>query len=238
MEGVVIPVDEICATITDSPWIWAQLNRAAIEQSFAQARRENPALFNGRVTMLGSARMEAGRCTAELVGADFAAFLHWRRTGQPDPTVAGTGVSAVLRSAEGHIVVGRAAAHTVNAGKTYLIAGMIDVADADPSGRVDIRQVARRELVEEAGPVAGEAAAAAGLWLVRERMWTTFAAEFRSSLPGARLLAAIRAHLDRQAAPELDLVRLVTTVRQARDQPLLGHARLLIEAVLGREAGC
>ena len=67
-------------------WPFAAARRAEIDAHFAQAQRDNPQLWNGRV-LLGRHPVFAGsHLTAGYFETDFASFLAWRDWGFPTGT--------------------------------------------------------------------------------------------------------------------------------------------------------
>ena len=96
--------------------------------------------------------------------ADFADFIAWRDFGFPGEPIENCFAMAALRSADGAFLLGEMAPHTANAGKIYFPAGTPDPNDVF-DGRVDLDASARRELMEETGVSADEAAVQGG-WTV------------------------------------------------------------------------
>jgi 8-oxo-dGTP pyrophosphatase MutT (NUDIX family) len=72
---------------------------------------------------------------------------------------------AALRGSDGAFLLGEMAHHTINAGQIYFPAGTPDPTDVF-GGRVDLEASARRELLEETGVDASQAAIEGG--------WTAF----------------------------------------------------------------
>ncbi len=98
------------------PWAWpfAQERRAEIDAHFAEAQRERPNLWNGRVLLGRSATFEGERLSASYFETDFASFLAWRDWGFPDRGVFnGFGMGALLAS-DGAFVLGEMGHHTSN----------------------------------------------------------------------------------------------------------------------------
>jgi 8-oxo-dGTP pyrophosphatase MutT (NUDIX family) len=152
-----------------SKWTFARVYSAAIASHWEQLRRRNPALYNGRILLLGRRELKR-RADGELTlrgvyfEADFADFVAWRDFGFPGDPVENCFSMAALRSADGAFLLGEMASHTLNAGKVYFPAGTPDRSDVF-DGKVDLDASARRELLEETG-VSAETAAAGREWTV------------------------------------------------------------------------
>jgi 8-oxo-dGTP pyrophosphatase MutT (NUDIX family) len=145
-------------------WRFAEAEADRIAGYWDELRRENPALFNGRVLLLGRRGLEPQvdgglRLTGAYFETDFANFVAWRDWGHPGEPVDNCFSMAALRGADGAFLLGEMAPHTLNAGKIYFPAGTPDPADV-LGGKVDLEASARRELREETGVDAEEAAVA------------------------------------------------------------------------------
>jgi 8-oxo-dGTP pyrophosphatase MutT (NUDIX family) len=143
-------------------WAFAEAEAARIAAQWRARVAAKPRLYNGRVLLLGEHAFERRDDGVEaLRGAffetDYAAFLAWRDLGYPDPTVCNAFSMAALASEDGAFLLGEMAAHTANAGAIYFPAGTPDPKDVF-AGRVDLLRSATRELLEETGIAAHEAA--------------------------------------------------------------------------------
>jgi 8-oxo-dGTP pyrophosphatase MutT (NUDIX family) len=115
---------------------------------------------------------------------------------------------AALRGSDGAFLLGEMAHHTINAGQIYFPAGTPDPTDVF-GGRVDLEASARRELLEETGVDASEAAIEGG--------WTVVFADRRIAcmklmtlaVPAARAKARIEAYLARDPHAELSRMHIV-----------------------------
>ena len=105
---------------------------------------------------------------SKLEGAFFetsyADFIGWRAFGHPGEPVSSCFSMAALRSADGAFLLGEMAPHTYNGGRIYFPAGTPDPSDVF-SGKLDLDASVRRELFEETGVSADEAAITDG-WTV------------------------------------------------------------------------
>ena len=136
-------------------WPFAAARRAEIDAHFAEAQRDNPQLWNGRVLLGRHPVFAGGHLTAGYFETDFASFLAWRDWGFPDKDVFnGFGMGA-LRCADGAFVLGEMGQHTSNAGRIYFPSGTPDLDDVR-DGALDISGSVARELEEETGLVPGE----------------------------------------------------------------------------------
>ncbi len=106
--------------------------------------------------MLASHSLGADRFEGQLMPVEFKSFLYWKEHGYPDTSVRDTFGSALIRSAEGHILLGRQRAGNINAGLAYLPGGFIDGRDVAADGSIDIAASVAREVAEETGLGAGD----------------------------------------------------------------------------------
>ena len=165
----IVEVAKLDFALEPSRWSFPNTHAAAIAAHWTELRRTKPALYNGRIVLLGrrelSARPDGAlRLSGAYFEADYADFIAWRDFGFPGAPVENCFAMAALRSAEGAFLLGEMAPHTAKAGKTYFPAGTPDLNDVF-DGRVDLDASARRELWEETGVPAEEPAIRDG-WTV------------------------------------------------------------------------
>jgi len=145
-----------------APWAFAEEEAPRIAVHWADLRRRKPALYNGRVLMLGRRKLEAspGVGARTLKGSffetDYASFVAWQAFGYPGTPVENCFSMAALRAGDGGFLLGEMAPHTFNAGQTYFPSGTPDPSDVI-GDKVDLDSSARRELFEETGISASEA---------------------------------------------------------------------------------
>ena len=189
-------------------WPFAQERRAEIDAYFAQARREKPKMWNGRVLLARSADFADGRLSSRYFETDFASMLAWRDWGFPDRGVFnGFGMGA-LCAADGAFVLGEMGAHTSNAGRVYFPAGTPDRDDVI-DGRLDIAGSVAREIEEETGLTEADYRRAPHWDCVVAGAAVAIMQLLTVDLPGEALKARIEANLAAQAHPELSAIRLV-----------------------------
>jgi 8-oxo-dGTP pyrophosphatase MutT (NUDIX family) len=220
MNGVTPPVIHR-VTSFDLPvesWSWpfADIRRAEIDAHFAEAQREKPQMWNGRV-LLGRHPVFAGdHLAASYFETDFASFLAWRDWGFPDTDVFnGFGMGA-LRSADGAFVLGEMGQHTSTAGRIYFPSGTPDLDDIR-DGTVDISGSVARELEEETGLVPGEYRSDADWHCVYTGPALAMIRLLHVDMPGEALRARIEANLALQQTPELSAIHLVRETRDLTD---------------------
>lgn len=235
-ESDVIEIGSLRLSVTDRPWQLARENAAEISAHFARRKATNPAFFDGQVFVLRELRHENGGMEAELSLERFSAFLYWRDGLGHDPqTLDGFG-SALVRSAEGHILAVRAAPGTLNAGRVYLPGGFIDARDARDDGTIDIDASIARELAEETGLDANGLHRTPGYFVVRSGRHCCFAIAFQSPLAATEL----RDLMAEGAARDLDReIAEVVVIRNAHDvaqNQVLPHAERLITSLLSAQA--
>lgn len=194
-----LEVGELDFTFEPSRWPFAERRAASIAAHWARLIKTKPALFNGRVLLLGRRKIEAGRNGAlTLTGAffetDYADFLAWEEFGEPGEPIDNCFSMAALRSADGAFLLGEMARHTFNAGQIYFPAGTPDPTDIF-DGKVDLEASARRELLEETGVSADEAIIAPGWTLVFTPQRIACMKLMTLAAPAAEAKATIEAYL-------------------------------------------
>ena len=231
---------ELDLRLEPTPWAFAQSHADAIAANWRSAVAEKPALFNGRVLLLGRRAFEqtgsgAARMTGAFFEADFSAFIAWKALGFPGPAVENCFSMAALRSSDGAFLLGEMAAHTYNAGQIYFAAGTPDLDDVF-GDRVDLDASARRELAEETGVMASEATVAPG--------WTILIAPGRVACMKAMVLplaaeaaaARIEAWLARDPQAEFSRMHIVRASADIDDERTPPFVAAYIRAELSRSA--
>jgi 8-oxo-dGTP pyrophosphatase MutT (NUDIX family) len=222
--------DAVNLQVVDGAWDYALQNGHAIESHWLKASAANPGYFNGVVHLIAHLEIDEGSVRAELIRTNFKSFLYWRDAGFPDDAAVLDGFgSALLRSHEGHVLLGRQQPGNINAGLSYLPGGFIDARDVDPNGMIDIKASIARELLEETGLGLGDFEAEPGYIVTRSGRQVSFAAGFRSPLTADRLMSKIHDHLAAEADPELASMVIVRSEGDMRGLAMPPYARLLLE---------
>jgi 8-oxo-dGTP pyrophosphatase MutT (NUDIX family) len=164
-----VEVAELDFVLETAPWRFATTHAARIAAHWAELRKAKPATYNGRVLLMGrrelAQRAEGNfRLTGAFFETDYADYVAWRAFGHHGEGVDNCFSMAALRSADGAFLLGEMAPHTVNGGLIYFPAGTPDPGDVF-DGKVDLDASVRRELLEETGLKADEAAIRSG-WTV------------------------------------------------------------------------
>ena len=197
-------------------WPFAEARRAEISAHFAEARREKPQMWNGRILLGRHPEFAGGRLTASYFETDFSSFLAWRDWGFPDKGVFnGFGMGA-LRSADGAFVLGEMGQHTSTAGRIYFPSGTPDLDDVR-DGAVDMSGSVVRELEEETGLVPGEYRSDADWHCVYTGHALAMIRLLHVDMSGEALRARIEANLALQPSPELSAIHLVRGTRDLTD---------------------
>ena len=208
--GAIAEVAELDFALEPSAWSFPATHSGAVAAHWAELRQRTPALYNGRVLLLGRRELSKrsdGALTLEggYFEADYADFVAWRDFGFPGERVENCFAMAALRSAEGAFLLGEMASHTLNAGHVYFPSGTPDMSDVF-DGKVDLEASARRELLEETG-VSAESAAFADGWTVMFAGWRIACMkEISLPVPAEEAKASIDAFL--AADPHAELRRM------------------------------
>lgn len=229
-ETTVFRTGNVTLQVVDRDWAYASANREAIDQHWQRARAANPGYFNGVIHLITALDIKTTALKADFIATDFKSFLHWRDAGFPeDANVLDGFGSALLRSREGHVILGRQRPGNINAGLSYLPGGFIDARDVNSNGVIDIKASILRELLEETGVDQAGLETRAGYLITRSGRQLSIAAEFQSALLADQLMARIHDHLTTQSDPELACMVVVRREEDMRDLAMPPYARLLLE---------
>ena len=208
-----LEVGELDFAFEPSRWAFAERRAASIAAHWARLTKAKPALFNGRVLLLGQRKIEAGqngalRLSGAFFATDYADFLAWEEFGEPGEAIDNCFSMAALRSADGAFLLGEMAHHTFNAGQIYFPAGTPDPSDIF-DGKVDLEASARRELLEETGVSADDASIAPGWTLVFTPRRIACMKPMTLAATAAEAKAEIEAYLARDPHAEFSRMHIV-----------------------------
>ncbi|MDQ0509502.1 NUDIX hydrolase [Ancylobacter amanitiformis] len=203
---VIAEIDRLDMRIDRGPCGFVEENRAAIEAHFAERVLRQPSIWNGRVLVLASHRLEAATLTGRYVETDYAALL-WLLGREPaHPTARNGFAMGALRGADGGFVLARMAPWTANAGRIYFAAGTPDPHDVTADGRVDLEASVWRELAEETGLSLRDATPAPGWTALRDERRVALLRQLVARDSADDVARRIRAHIHAQERSEIDAV--------------------------------
>jgi 8-oxo-dGTP pyrophosphatase MutT (NUDIX family) len=204
----IVPVERLDVAYAPRRWAFADERRGEIEAYWAELRRETPALWNGRVLMLGEFAIADGVFRGACHEVDYASFLCWQRWGFPDPGVRDCFAMGCIQSSDGAFLLGVMGAHTFNAGQIYFPCGTPDPNDI-AADRVDFDYSIRREVAEETGLDVGEFAAEPGWYTVVGGPLVALMKLLRARQTAVELRALVFDHFAGEQEPELADIRIV-----------------------------
>ena len=204
----VFHVDRLDLSFTPRPWAWADKHRAEIDAWFADMRRKQPALWNGRVLLMHHQVIEHGVLRGEFLETDYASFIAWKRRGHPPAQVRDCFSAAAVQSSDDAFLLGVMGSHTFNAGKVYFPCGTPDANDII-DGKVDFEHSVRRELFEETGLAMDDFTPEPGWTMVVDGSLIGQIKVLRARESAKALHARILRFLAREKKPELADIRVV-----------------------------
>ena len=229
----VVHVASLALTVSSGHWIYAGHHRDAIEAHWKLAIAANPSFFNGVIHVIDRIEVTDGHAGARLLATDFNGFLYWRDEGFPAVGGVRDGFgSALIRSAEGHILLGRQRPGNINAGLAYLPGGFIDSRDASAGGVVDIAASIQRELREETGLGLDDLTAEPGFIVTLTGSQVSFAVAYNSPLTAEALAAKAHAHIAADPNPELAEMVIVRRREDLQGLAMPHYARVLLNSPL------
>jgi len=228
--GEIRRVAECRLWVGGRPWAYAVERRHEIMAEFESQQAANSGYFNGPIQVLIDHQIERETFTGEFASSDFASFIYWRAHGHVDDTVRDCFGCAIVRSREGHVLLGVQAGGNLNAGRAYCPSGFIDQADVRRDGTIDIDGSIVREIAEETGLDLGALTRTPGYILVAAESSIAIGVEYWSKLPAEQLRAEVLANIARQPDPELADALLVRSPGEV-DRPTTAHTGPLLRAL-------
>jgi hypothetical protein len=224
---------ETCAlkTISDA-WPFAEKNSKAIDANWTEAAKRNSGYFNGTIYLANDVRIGDGMLEASFVKAEFKSYLYWRSQGFPEAGVLDGFGSALIRTSDGRIMLGRQKAGNVNGGLAYPPAGFIDGQDIQPNGSIDIAKSAAREALEETGIESMTLAGSSGFYLTRSGAQLSIAVPFSVAMTAKEFVHAADRHIADTPDPELDEIIAVASLGDIAHLAMPAYARLLLQSLL------
>lgn len=146
----VFPVEAVSVRLLPGPHPYETANLHAIDENWAAESAANPALFDGRITLLSALAYRDRQLVGTCHLVRFATFLHWRK----NRAIEGAEhcfAQAVPVAADNHLIAARMGGQTLNAGRVYFPAGSFEAEDFTSDGLVDPDGNMAREVFEETG---------------------------------------------------------------------------------------
>jgi 8-oxo-dGTP pyrophosphatase MutT (NUDIX family) len=204
----VVKIERLDIGFVPRPWRFADERRGEINAHFAEMQRRKPALWNGRVLLLGDFAIHGGVFRGDCFDVDYASFMAWQDWGFPDQSVHDCFAMGAILSSDGAFLLGEMGSHTFHAGAVYFPCGTPDLNDVAVD-RVDLEGSVARELKEETGLDIGEFTAEPGWYTVLGGVRAAHMKLLRARETAAVLRARILDHLAREDVPELADIRIV-----------------------------
>jgi hypothetical protein len=219
-------------TTVDGVWPFAEKNYQAIDTNWIEAAKRNSGYFNGTVYLARDVRFGDGRLEASFVKTEFKSYLYWRTQGFPEAGVLDGFGSALIRTSDGCIILGRQKTGNVNGGLAYPPAGFIDSQDIQADGSIDIAKSAAREVFEETGIEGVTVARGSGFYLTRCGAQLSIAVPFTVALTAKEFVRTAKQHIADTPDPELEDVIAVASLGDIAHLAMPAYARLLLQSLL------
>ena len=233
----VVHVSDCDLILQPGAWQYAIDNAAKIDQYWHQMCQANPAFFNGPVLLLSKWSMSPQKVfQATFLRAEFKAYLYWRSTGFEHAGVFDAFGSALLRSADGGLLLGEQSQGNVNAGFSYPPGGFIDDDDVHGDGTsektIDIGSSIRREIFEETGVDPAALSPQPGFWLTFSGAQISIAIVFETGHKAEELRRVVRQSLVKQTCAELADVHIVSSMDELSALRVPNFTHSLLAALL------
>lgn len=225
-------VDSCELMLHDTPWAYAREHEAAIEAHWISRLRYNPGFFNGPIHIASEARVADRRLSATMMRTDFKTFLYWREQGYPEAGACDAFGSAIIRTGDGAVLLGKQRAGHINEGLAYLPGGFIDARDVREGGLVDIAASIAREVGEETHLGRSDLTPKPGFYVVRCGALLSIAQELVSPAPADVLRAKILASLAADPDPELADIVTIRGLEDVGRHAIPPYTQMALAAVL------
>jgi len=229
----VAPVSGVEIPLSREPWAYAEGRATEIDEHWRALAARNPTLFNGIVLEARDCRIEDGAFRASAFETSYAAFLYWRSEGYPETGARNLFGSALVRSAEGDLLLGIQADWTMNAGLVYPFGGSLGREDV-AEGRVDVLGSIARELAEETGLGLAGARVAPGHLVVLDGPRVSLARAITYPLSTAELVSRVEAFMASEERPELAGLHAVRTADDLLPDRMPPYTHALIRHLFAR----
>lgn len=218
--------------VRSARWAFADENTKDIDAHWADAKRTHPNYFNGVVYLVDDVSLSNGALQASLLRTDFKSYLYWRHADFPETGVLDGFGSALIRTQDGHIMLGRQRMGNVNGGQVYAPAGFIDEQDVDAEGIIHIDRSALREATEETGIDPSALTKDDGFYLTRSGPQFSIAVPLRVSMTAAEFVRRAGQHIAASPNSELDAIVPVAGPSDIENLPMPRYMRMLLDALL------
>lgn len=212
-------------------WTWESGRQDDISEFWLERKAKLPALFNGRILMLGSHEFEEGILRGRIFITSFASMLYWKSQGQPECGVRNIFGCAVMVSADGHLLFGQMGSNTAAAGRVYPFAGLPDLDDV-MAGQLDLDFSIRRELLEETGLSIDDAKTCSELLLLRDDQTCAIARVLHFGENSSDLRMKILHHLENAPDKELENIIIFRSASEQHGYNMPSYARTLVTWLL------
>jgi 8-oxo-dGTP pyrophosphatase MutT (NUDIX family) len=217
--------------VSSARWAFADENADAIDAQWVEAKRANPNYFNGTIYLVDGVTISDGALRASLLRTDFKSYLYWRLAGFPEAGVLDGFGSAIIRTQDGHIMLGRQRMGNVNGGQAYAPAGFIDEKDVGADGIIRIDRSALREAAEETGIDPDTLEKDDGYYLTRSGVQLSIGVPLRVNMTAAEFVRRAEAHIRATTNSELDAIIAVAGPSDIESLPMPHYMRVLMDAL-------
>jgi 8-oxo-dGTP pyrophosphatase MutT (NUDIX family) len=212
---MVFPVEAVAVRLLPGPHPYETANLAEINANWAVELAAQPAIFDGRITLLSSLAYEGRRLVGTCHLVRFATFLHWRKNRTVDDAEHAF-AQAVPVTSDNCLVAGRMGGHTLNAGRVYFPAGSFEAEDFHADGLVDSDGNMAREVFEETGIQLGGLDRDQHFHALSTQAGTVIFRRYYLEEPAEGVATRVRAFI--AADPQAELAEPVI-IRSAADRP-------------------
>lgn len=220
-----VPITSLDLHLHPGFWSFAEAEKDRIAEHWRRLADVNPRIWNGDVLICAHSEIIGTTLAGRFLKTNYASFVAWRDWGWPDKNVSNCFGSAIVHASDGALLYGRMAGHTLNAGKIYPPGGSLEMQDVDANGRVDVMASLVRELEEETGLKAADAARGE-LLAVFDGPRLSVAQVFRFDSTAEVLAAKVRHYLRKGHEDELSDIEIVRSTSQI-DSTMPGYAAAL-----------